>query len=87
MNEIEALENCRDPAEAKRLLAAWLARKLREDGHDCRDVCLLLAEGIETGRLVFRKRRNRVPGESYVKAALRDPVWWAERIIKIKEKA
>jgi hypothetical protein len=86
LNEIKELENCRSPAEVKRRLMAWLASRLRDEASDSRDVCLLLAEGIETGRLVFRKRRHKAPGQTPVAADLRDIPWWTERLSKIEDK-
>ena len=84
MSEIDEMEDCRDPRKAKLLMAAFFARRLRE-GTDIGGICALLAEAIETDRLVFKKRRHRMPGEPHMAADLRDLDWWAERLAAIKE--
>jgi hypothetical protein len=72
MTEIEQLKKCRDPEAAKRLLLAFVERKLAE-GSDVEDALQGIADALRSGRMVFRKRRHPTPGgHPYLVAEFRE---------------
>ena len=86
MTEVEELKACRDPEKTKRLLAAWLRRRVLYDT-DTAAIGALLAEAIKTHRFSIKKRRPPVPpgAHPYLAADLVDLDWWCEQIARIED--